>query len=325
MGEGAEDSLAMRRRIVQQLESLQRAGVTHLPRAPRESLAPIVPTAPTVPTVAVAPTPPVTRAVAPSVVAPNAPKVAAQTARAKEDEGLFQASTPRANLESPTRKSLPVATPAAARSAQIPPVGAGDLNLAASEREAALSELRDEVCQCRLCPMLVANRSRTVFGVGTVTPRLVFFGEAPGEDEDRTGEPFVGRAGQLLDKMIAAMTLRREDVYILNVLKCRPPGNRRPNPEEAENCRPFFERQLEILRPEYICCLGASAAQTLLRTQVSIGRLRGKFYTYGSSRVIATYHPSYLLRTESAKRDAWNDLKLLMAEMGLKRPESGAS
>lgn len=165
--------------------------------------------------------------------------------------------------------------------------------------------------------MLVANRTQIVFGVGNLQPRLCFFGEAPGADEDASGEPFVGKAGQLLNRMIDAMTLRREDVYILNVLKCRPPGNRPPVPEEAENCRPFFERQLDILRPEFICCLGASAAQALLKTKFSIGKLRGKTYDYGTSKVFVTYHPSYVLRSPSAKRPVWDDLQQLMAAMGL--------
>ena len=147
--------------------------------------------------------------------------------------------------------------------------------------------------------------------------RLCFLGEAPGADEDRQGEPFVGRAGQLLTKIIEACTLKREDVYILNVLKCRPPGNRTPLPHEVGNCRGFLDRQLQIIRPEYICCLGALAAQTLLQTDTPISRLRGSMQEYRGIQVMCTYHPAYLLRNPSAKREVWEDMKKLMAKMGI--------
>jgi uracil-DNA glycosylase len=188
----------------------------------------------------------------------------------------------------------------------------------ANPRTTALDALRRKVARCTKCAELVANRTQTVFGVGNQTPRLVFLGEAPGADEDRQGEPFVGRAGQLLDDIITkGMKLKREDVYILNVLKCRPPENRTPEPEEAANCRPFLDAQLEILKPEFICCLGAVAAKSLLRSEQSIGQLRGQVYRYGEIRVICTYHPAYLLRNPSAKRETWKDIQQLMAEMGL--------
>lgn len=196
---------------------------------------------------------------------------------------------------------------------------AAGVNLPLEARREVFDALCGEVKKCKKCPVLVANRTQTVFGVGNLQPRLCFFGEAPGADEDAQGEPFVGRAGELLNKMIEAMSLKREDVYILNVLKCRPPGNRAPLPEEAENCRPFFERQLEVLRPEYICCLGASAVQALLKTKFSIGKLRGQWYDHGPSKVLATYHPAYLLRNPPAKKQVWEDLQLIMAAMGLKR------
>ena len=186
-----------------------------------------------------------------------------------------------------------------------------------AEQAAALEVLRGEVAACTRCRELAAARTNTVFGTGPADARLVFFGEAPGADEDASGEPFVGRAGQLLTKIIEACTLRREEVYIMNVLKCRPPGNRTPLPEEIANCRPFFERQLEIIRPEFICCLGASAARALIDTGDSIGRLRGRWFRYGSAEVLCTYHPSYLLRNPAAKRDVWDDMKRLMARMGV--------
>ena len=184
----------------------------------------------------------------------------------------------------------------------------------------ALERVRREVVHCTLCHELAKTRTQTVFGTGNPKARLCFFGEAPGADEDRQGEPFVGAAGQLLNKIIEACTLKREDVYILNVLKCRPPQNRTPLPEETANCRVFFERQLEIIQPEFICCLGAVASQALLRTTQSLGRLRGRFHDYRGIRVIVTYHPAYLLRSPDKKRDTWEDMKMLMREMGIELP-----
>jgi DNA polymerase len=195
-----------------------------------------------------------------------------------------------------------------------------DLPAAPAEREALLNSLAGEVRGCTLCRELACSRKQTVFGVGNPRPRVVFFGEAPGADEDRQGEPFVGRAGQLLTKIIEACGWKRQDVYILNVLKCRPPDNRNPLPPEVTNCRPFFERQFEILRPEYIVCVGTVPAQALLETGDSIGKLRGRFYRYRDSKVLATYHPSYLLRNPSAKKYVWDDMQMLLKEMGLPIP-----
>ena len=188
------------------------------------------------------------------------------------------------------------------------------------ERQAELESQRCQAAKCALCPILVRNRTKTVYGVGNVAPRVVFFGEAPGADEDRQGEPFVGRAGQLLTKIIEACGWKRSDVYIMNTLKCRPPDNRTPEPDEVASCRPFWERQLEILQPEFIVCAGAIAAQTLLETADSIGRLRGRFHEYRGSKVLATYHPSYLLRNPDAKKYVWDDMKTLLMEMGLPVP-----
>lgn len=182
----------------------------------------------------------------------------------------------------------------------------------------SLDVLREEVAACRLCEPLAKARTHTVFGVGPATARLCFLGEAPGADEDASGEPFVGRAGQLLTKIIESCTLSRDEVYILNVLKCRPPDNRRPQPDETANCRSYFEKQLEIIAPEFICCLGTTAAQALLQTDETIGNLRKRWFSWKSSQVICTYHPSYLLRNPPAKRDVWDDMKLLMAKMGVR-------
>jgi DNA polymerase len=181
---------------------------------------------------------------------------------------------------------------------------------------ATLDILQQEVAGCTLCGELALTRTQTVFGVGNPQARLCFLGEAPGADEDRLGEPFVGRAGQLLNRILAACHLRREDVYILNILKCRPPGNRNPLPGEAANCRRYLDRQLELIGPEFICCLGAVAAQNLLGTTESIGRMRGRVLNYRGVKVVCTYHPAYLLRNPAAKKDAWDDFKFLMAQMG---------
>ena len=184
----------------------------------------------------------------------------------------------------------------------------------------SLAIIQAEVAGCTLCDELASTRTQTVFGVGNPKARLCFLGEAPGADEDRQGEPFVGRAGQLLTKIIEACTLQRSDVYILNVLKCRPPGNRTPLPHEVENCRGFLDRQLALIQPEYICCLGAVAAQTLLQTETTIGRLRGTIHNYRGIGVLCTYHPAYLLRNPAAKKDVWEDMKILMAKMGIPLP-----
>ena len=186
-----------------------------------------------------------------------------------------------------------------------------------SQRQAALEVLRNEISQCTKCSDLAKLRTQTVFGVGSPTARLVFVGEAPGADEDRIGEPFVGEAGKLLDKILTACKLQRENIFILNTIKCRPPGNRNPSQDELSNCWGYAERQLEIIQPEFICCLGSVAARTLLKTTKSLGKLRKQFHSYRGSRVLVTYHPAYLLRTPSAKRHVWEDMKMLMKEMGV--------
>jgi uracil-DNA glycosylase len=184
-------------------------------------------------------------------------------------------------------------------------------------RLSGLGELREVVANCTRCPELSSCRTQTVFGVGSPSPRLCFFGEGPGADEDRLGEPFVGRAGELLNRIIKACKMQREDVYILNTVKCRPPGNRNPHDAEINNCREYFEQQLEILQPEFICALGAVAAKALLGSTESLGRMRGKFHDWRGSKVIVTYHPAYLLRTPEAKAKTWEDMQLLMKAMGV--------
>lgn len=178
--------------------------------------------------------------------------------------------------------------------------------------EAALRAVREDLGECRRCA-LAKGRTRLVFGVGSPEARLVFVGEGPGEEEDRRGEPFVGRAGQLLDRMLRSIGLDRERVYIANVVKCRPPGNRTPHPDEAETCLPFLWRQLDAIRPVAVCALGAVAAQRLLDTTTPISRLRGRPSQIRGRTVFPTFHPAYLLRNPAAKRHAWEDLRRLKA------------
>ncbi len=189
--------------------------------------------------------------------------------------------------------------------------------LSAEEARGEWGKLESEVAACQRCPALVKTRQRTVFGEGNRSPRVALFGEAPGADEDRSGRPFVGAAGQLLDKIILASKLQREDLFIMNTLKCRPPGNRTPEEGEIASCRGYFERQLELLRPEFVVCLGAVAAKSLLQTQASIGQLRGKFHSYRGAQVIVTYHPAYLLRNPEMKKHTWADMQMLMRALGI--------
>jgi uracil-DNA glycosylase len=181
----------------------------------------------------------------------------------------------------------------------------------------ALAALRDEIGpDCSRCKLHRLGRRQVVFGVGNPNADLMFVGEGPGADEDIQGEPFVGRAGQLLTKIIEAINLRREDVYIANVVKCRPPQNRNPEPDEVEQCEPFLFRQIEAIKPKVIVALGKFAAQSLLRTTEPITRIRGREFTYRDAILIPTYHPAYLLRNPGAKREVWEDMKRVRILLG---------
>ncbi len=182
-------------------------------------------------------------------------------------------------------------------------------NKNSDSNESALERLREIVLRCTKCDDLVRNRHSVVFGAGDLKAKLVFVGEAPGAEEDRQGLPFVGRAGQLLTKMIESIGLKREEVFIANVLKCRPPGNRPPQPQEIENCEPYLVKQLELIHPKIICALGTFAAHTLLKTMTPISALRGKIHDYHGTPLICTFHPAYLLRNPAEKRKSWEDLK----------------
>jgi uracil-DNA glycosylase len=270
------------RGVVQRLESLERAGVTHL-RKPR--------------------------AVVPAAKA--APPAAAPAATTRPKASPQKPSPPKASLQKAPAEPAIAASVRAAPAAQ--PTDPTD------DRAAALAAVAARVARCTRCKELAKTRTQTVFGVGDPHARLVFMGEAPGQDEDRQGIPFVGRAGQLLtDIIVKGMRLRREDVYILNTLKCRPPDNRAPLPDEAANCREYLDAQLAILKPEFICCLGAVASQNLLGTTATIGSLRRRIPPFGAIQVLCTYHPAYVLRNPPAKAQVWEDIQMLMKEMGLK-------
>ena len=191
----------------------------------------------------------------------------------------------------------------------------------AEQRAAALEVIREDIGDCTRCA-LHKGRNTIVFGVGNPAARLMFVGEGPGADEDAQGLPFVGRAGQLLNNMIAAMGLKREDCYIANVVKCRPPGNRTPEPDEANTCSPFLFRQIDAVRPQVIVALGATAATYLLGQRQPLAGLRGRVHAFRGTSLIVTYHPAFLLRDPRQKKEAWADLQIAMKELGLKAPKA---
>ena len=224
----------------------------------------------------------------------------------REREGEGQVPTPNAQL--PTANAQP------------PDPRVQDNGVAAQPLVWSLKAIREDIGDCTRCKLSTLGRRQVVFGVGNPDADLMFVGEAPGADEDVQGEPFVGRAGQLLTKMIEAMGFRRGDVYIANVVKCRPPGNRNPEPDEIESCEPFLFRQIETIRPKVIVALGAFAARTLLKTQDPISRLRGRVYDYHGAKLIPTFHPSFLLRSPGQKKYAWEDLKQALTVMDREPP-----
>jgi uracil-DNA glycosylase family 4 len=189
---------------------------------------------------------------------------------------------------------------------------------------AALRLIREDIGDCTRCVLHKQGRKQIVFGVGNPTAELMFIGEAPGADEDTKGEPFVGRAGQLLTNMIKAMGLRREDVYIANIIKCRPPGNRTPERDECETCSPFLFRQIEVIKPKVIVALGAVAAKTLLAVNSSMAELRGRWYDFRNTKLAVTYHPAFLLRDPRQKKETWKDLQMVMKQLGLAVPKQAA-
>ncbi|WP_166819960.1 uracil-DNA glycosylase [Thalassoroseus pseudoceratinae] len=285
----------LRQALRQQLESYRRAGLTHLPLADRvltfPGTADVASTEPAVNEQAV-------------VELPKVPEVAA-------------------TLETPSNPAVET-VPSQSLFGEDSGGTASDLGnwgeLDDAERPAALAKLANRVAACVRCQELADTRRQTVFGIGNPSARLMFIGEAPGRDEDEQGEPFVGAAGQLLNRIIKACTLTREEIYICNILRCRPPMNRNPTDQEAANCREYLDGQIRIVAPEFIVCWGSVAARNLLGTKSSVGRLRQQFFTYGQAQVMCTYHPSYLLRNPSAKKDVWEDMQLLMRKMDIQLP-----
>jgi DNA polymerase len=198
----------------------------------------------------------------------------------------------------------------------LAPLPAGGIPVA--ERVAAMRAIQEDIGDCTRCPLAYAGRHKIVFGDGSPHARLMFIGEGPGADEDAQGIPFVGKAGQLLNNMIAAMGVARADVYIANIVKCRPPGNRVPEPVEANTCSQFLLRQIDVVQPEVIVALGATAATYLLGVKQSLSSLRGRWHSCRGAKLAVTYHPAFLLRDPRQKAEAWKDLQMVMAELGLK-------
>jgi len=222
------------------------------------------------------------------------------------DPGLIAAAPASGDVDKSARATR-VSQPAQSREPFVDPT-------------AALRLIREDLGDCTRCPLHKQGRKQIVFGVGNPRADLMFIGEAPGADEDIQGEPFVGRAGQLLNNMIKAMGLRREDVYIANIIKCRPPGNRTPEREECETCSPFLFRQIEVVKPKAIVALGAVAAKTLLAINAPMTELRGHWYDFRGTRLAVTYHPAFLLRDPRQKKETWKDLQMVMKELGLVAP-----
>ena len=193
----------------------------------------------------------------------------------------------------------------------------------AAHKAEALVAIQKEIGDCTRCPLAYAGRRTIVFGDGNANARLMFVGEGPGADEDASGVPFVGKAGQLLNNMIQAMGLKREEVYIANIVKCRPPANRVPEPVEANTCDQFLLQQIDVVQPQVIVALGATAAMYLLGVKQSLRLLRGKWHSCRGAKLAVTYHPAFLLRDPAQKGEAWKDLQMVMAEMGLKAPAKG--
>ncbi len=246
---------------------------------------------------------------------------------------VLQPATAVAAGMSAAGKRMPAAEDSSRQVAQKKPVVAdqpmaGDLPAdglpTIKDKPAALTLIREDIGDCTRC-RLHSGRTKLVFGVGNVNADIMFVGEGPGADEDQQGEPFVGRAGQLLNNMISAMGIKREDVYIANVVKCRPPGNRTPEKDECDTCSPFLMRQIDVIRPKVIVALGAVAAKNLLAINDSMANLRGQWYDFRGSKLAVTYHPAYLLRDPRQKKEAWKDLQMVMKFLGMQPPAKPAA
>lgn len=308
------NSAVAARQIRQRLEALQRAGVEYIPARIVQEMENALRTARDDRRGA-----PQTASESPEVSAARPPVRSKPTQT--HAPALVQEPVPLKKPARPSAKDFALSVDPAAAAAFFGAAGFDSPATPSADRPGVLHEIAEIVSVCVKCPILAATRTQTVFGGGSPTARLMFIGEAPGADEDRTGAPFVGRAGKLLTDMITkGMGLSREEVYITNILKCRPPGNRDPHPDECANCLPYLERQLEIIRPEFLCLLGRVAAHNVLQTNVPMGKLRGRWHSVRGIPALVTFHPSYLLRNPPAKKDAWDDLQLIMKEMRIPIP-----
>jgi DNA polymerase len=241
-----------------------------------------------------------------------------------EPEPLNSAISEESSLP-PSKVAMPTSAESSPRPLPIkPPSGSSLFEEVEKVKDDTLPRIREDLGECTRCK-LHKGRHKLVFGDGSAQAQLVFVGEGPGADEDAQGLPFVGRAGKLLTQMIEAMGLRRKDVYICNVVKCRPPQNRAPEPDEVETCSPYLFRQIDVINPKVVVCLGAVAAKTLLETTRGISHFRGEWQEWRGRKLMATYHPAYLLRNPPAKADVWKDLQKVMAELGLALPKKKSS
>lgn len=258
-----------------------------------------------------------TSAVAEVVIPQARPVVLARPVEQRQPEPATPAAMPTHPAQQPMESSIPK------------PISFNDLaplpteRLDAADRPAALKAIQEEIGDCTRCPLAYAGRHKIVFADGDPSARLMFVGEGPGADEDAQGLPFVGKAGQLLNNMITAMGVKREQVYIANIVKCRPPGNRTPEPVEANTCSQFLLKQIDVVQPEVIVALGSTAATYLLGVKQSLAGLRGRWHSCRGAKLAVTYHPAFLLRDPRQKAEAWKDLQMVMKEMGLKAPAKG--
>jgi uracil-DNA glycosylase family 4 len=250
----------------------------------------------------------------------------------REPAGATMEEAPLATTHEIQPEQRDLMTPRAKAAVAVPVVTEEDLfevanpkpESGAADPAQALRLIRDDLGDCTRCRLHKQGRKQIVFGVGNPKTELMFIGEAPGADEDQQGEPFVGRAGQLLNNMIKAMGLRREDIYIANIIKCRPPGNRTPERDECETCSPFLMRQIAAIKPKAIVALGAVAAKTLLAINAPMSEFRGRWFDFRGTKLAVTYHPAFLLRDPRQKKETWKDLQMVMKELGMAIPAKGA-
>lgn len=298
-----------KRAMAQLLKHLSSAGVTHLPKVTIPRASRIGPPA-RLPSAVAEAIPTTVAAANPPVAGKSVSRAASRLASATAVPGTRR---PASALISPNQLQSPTDQPG--HLAEVQTITAKTFSTL-QEKSDALCSLAGIVAACHRCTDLAPKRKQTVFGVGNPNADIMFIGEAPGAEEDASGEPFVGPAGQLLNKIVEASHLKREDIYICNILRCRPPGNRNPLPQEAANCREFLDAQIHIVGPRYIVCWGTVAAQNLLNETQAVGKLRGRFFDYHGIKVMCTYHPSYLLRNPAAKKQVWEDMKFFMKDLG---------